>query len=110
MELQDLRDRFWWLGGHGEYILSLEGDTATVAVPRHAWNPIPAYEARTEAFFAALGIRIRWKDAFLDDLAKIIRDREELMRKQGVRMNTERFIERMKRREKLRFEDHEEKS
>lgn len=101
MHLQDLRDRFWWLGGHGEYILSLDNNTATVAVPRHTWNPIPAYEARTEEFFKALGIRIQWKDAFLDDLVKVIRDRGDLMRAKGVKMHRERFIERMKRREKL---------
>lgn len=101
MDLDELRKKFWWLGGHGEHILNLENDTATVAVPRHTWNPIPAYEARLAAMLGALGIRVQSKDAFLDDLERIIRDRADLLSARGIRMNRERFIARMKRREEL---------
>jgi len=101
MDLDELRKKFWWLGGHGEHILNLEDDVATVAVPRHTWNPIPAYEARLAAMFGAAGIKVQSKDAFLAELEKIIRDRADLLHAKGVRMDRERFIARMKRREEL---------
>ncbi|MBN2577111.1 MAG: hypothetical protein JXP73_21290 [Deltaproteobacteria bacterium] len=65
MTLDELRERFWWLGpgkGRDSYIVALEGDTVTIKVIQCTWNRrTQKYEEAVAFDFAALGLKVKWR-------------------------------------------------
>jgi hypothetical protein len=71
MTLEELRDRFWWLGPSHEnsYIVALEDDTVTIKVIQCTWNRrTQKYEEAVAADFAKLGLEVRWQPFWSEKL------------------------------------------
>lgn len=82
MTLDELRDRFWWLGPNKKkdsYIVALDGDTVTIKVIQCTWNRrTQKYEEAVAADFAALGLKVEWQPFWSEKLrAEIEKAREE---------------------------------
>lgn len=84
MTLEELRDRFWWLGPSKKdsYIVTMEGDTVAIKVIQCTWNRrTQKYEAAVTADFASLGLKVQWQPFWSEKLRnEIKRAREEEMK------------------------------
>jgi hypothetical protein len=96
MTLDELRERFWWLGPSRKesYIVAMEGDTVTVKVIQCTWNRrTQKYEDAVAADFGALGFKVKWQPFWSEKLGgQIDKAREEEM-KNGRMFDEAAFIE-----------------
>ena len=96
MTLEELRERFWWLGPSRKdsYIVAMEGDTVAVKVIQCTWNRrTQKYEDAVAADFAKLGFKVKWQPFWSDKLrGEIDKARDEEM-KNGRSFDEAAFIE-----------------
>ena len=91
--LEELRQRFWWLGPSPKdsYITVLEGDTVTIKVIQCTWNRrTQKYEEAVARDFHALGLRVVWQPFFSEKLSAEI---EKAREKDGANFDEGRFLE-----------------
>jgi hypothetical protein len=64
LTLDELRQRFWWLGASRtqSHIVALENNRVTVEITHHTWNRrTERYERSVERGFGALGLAVAWQ-------------------------------------------------
>ena len=87
MTVEELRDRFWWLGPDkkkGSYIVALEGDTVTIKGIQCTWKRRTLrYEEAVAADFAALGFKVEWQPFWSGKLQDEIEKAREVEGKAG---------------------------
>jgi hypothetical protein len=96
MTLEELRDRFWWLGPDkkkASYIVALDGDTVTIKVIQCTWNRrTQKYEEAVAADFAALGLKVEWQPFWSEKLQDEIEKAREVEAKAGRLFDEGAFI------------------
>jgi len=97
MTLEELRDRFWWLGTDKQkdsYIVALKDDTVTIKVIQCTWNRrTQRYEQAVAADFAALGLKVTWRPFWGAKLQEEIEKAREAEMKAGRLFDEAAFVE-----------------
>jgi hypothetical protein len=94
--LDELREKFWWLGPGkpGSHIVAIQGANVTVKVVQATWNRRTGpYEAVVARDFATLGFTVTWVPYWRDDLQAQIDEARNTAEKKGLRFDEQVFIE-----------------
>lgn len=95
MTLDELRERFWWLGPSRteSYIVEMEGNSVTVKVIQCSWNRrTQLYEEALARDFAKLGLAVTWRPFWSEVRKKEINDAKEAAQKQGHAFDEAAFV------------------
>jgi hypothetical protein len=102
LTLDDLRRRFWWLGGGeaGSHLVALANNRVTMEITQHTWSRrTERYERSVEEGLAAMGLRVEWRRAWSAARRRDLDEARTRAEAAGQRFDEEAFVE-----ERARFE------
>jgi hypothetical protein len=108
--IEELRQKFWWLGPSPKpkesYIVALEGDTVTIKVIQCTWNRrTQKYEEAVARDFRALGLQVKWESFFSEKLRAVLEKAREDAFKAKMQFDEGKFLDEQRaaelRRERL---------